>query len=158
MQTNPNTQPQPEGHPECELCATQGGVTLWCDAAWRLVRVDDAAFPGFYRLVCNRHVAEFSQLPADARLRCMALLAWVEGLVIGHLRPTKMNLASLGNMVPHLHWHVVARFDWDSHFPAPIWAQAQRPPPAERLQAARALLPGLDAALAAGPPDDTSDR
>ena len=40
--------------------------------------------------------------------------------------PTKINLASLGNLVPHLHWHIVARFDWDSHFPQPVWGAAQR--------------------------------
>lgn len=142
----------------CELCAADGGLLVWREPGWRLVRVDDAAFPGFYRLVSDHHVAEFSQLQTHVRQRCMGLLAWVERLVIGHLRPTKMNLASLGNMVPHLHWHVVARFEWDSHFPAPVWAPAQRPPPAQRLQAVRALLPGLDAALAAGPLDDPADR
>jgi diadenosine tetraphosphate (Ap4A) HIT family hydrolase len=151
-----NTPPTASG--ECELCAADGGLLLWREPGWRLVRVDDPSFPGFYRLMSNSHVAEFSRLSPQARQRCMQLLAWVEGLVIGHLRPTKMNLASLGNMVPHLHWHVVARFDWDSHFPAPIWAQPQRPPPAERLEAVRALLPALDAALAAGAPDDPADR
>jgi diadenosine tetraphosphate (Ap4A) HIT family hydrolase len=65
------------------------------------------------------------------------------------LAPTKINLAALGNMVPHLHWHVIARFDWDSHFPQPIWGTRQRdvqPPAAERL--ARPLT-GLDERVAA---------
>ncbi len=135
----------------CELCQAGAGEMIWRDADWRLVRVDDVAFPGFYRLISNHHVAEFSQLSPDARQRCVALLAWVETLVIRHLRPTKMNLASLGNVVPHLHWHVVARFDWDSHYPSPIWAAAQRPPPPEALLRIRSHLPALDAALAAGP-------
>jgi len=39
----------------------------------------------------------------------------------------KMNLASLGNQTPHVHWHVVPRFRDDRHFPGPIWAAAQRP-------------------------------
>jgi diadenosine tetraphosphate (Ap4A) HIT family hydrolase len=81
----------------------------------------------------------------------MELLAWVERLVIRYLQPQKINLASLGNMVPHLHWHVVARFDWDSHFPSPIWAAAQRPPSVEHLNHVRSLLPALDGALCAGP-------
>ena len=42
------------------------------------------------------------------------------------LRPAKINLASLGNVVPHLHWHVIARFADDACFPAPIWAPARR--------------------------------
>ena len=64
-----------------------------------------------------------------------------------HLSPTKVNIAALGNMVPHLHWHVIARFDWDSHFPAPVWAAAQRPSPAEQEAALRALLPALEVQL-----------
>ena len=51
------------------------------------------------------------------------------------LEPTKINLAALGNVVPHLHWHVIARFDWDSHFPAPVWAQALREAAPQRLGA-----------------------
>jgi diadenosine tetraphosphate (Ap4A) HIT family hydrolase len=136
----------------CELCNADGGLLLWRDPDWRLVRVEDAAFPGFYRLISNHHVAEFSELSVDARQRCMELLAWVDAWVILHLQPTKMNLASLGNVVPHLHWHVVARFDWDSHFPSPIWAAAQRPSTPEFLSRIQALLPALDAALSAGPP------
>jgi len=52
--------------------------------------------------------------------------------------------------VPHLHWHIVARFDWDSHYPAPIWAAAQRPPDPERLTQLRQRLQACDAELAAG--------
>jgi diadenosine tetraphosphate (Ap4A) HIT family hydrolase len=35
----------------------------------------------------------------------------------------------------HLHWHVIARFDWDSHFPGAVWATPVRSAPAERLAA-----------------------
>jgi diadenosine tetraphosphate (Ap4A) HIT family hydrolase len=41
------------------------------------------------------------------------------------MNPDKINLASLGNQVPHLHWHVIARFTDDRHFPASIWSPAQ---------------------------------
>ena len=61
--------------------------------------------------------------------------------------PTKVNIAALGNMVPHLHWHVIARFDWDSHFPAPVWAAAQRLSPAAQEGAVRDRLPALEADL-----------
>ena len=65
------------------------------------------------------------------------------------LAPTKVNLASLGNVVPHLHWHVIARFEGDSHFPAPVWAAAQRLGPADQEAAVHALLPALESALRA---------
>ena len=93
-----------------------------------MIRVDDAAFPAFYRVVCNHHVAEFSDLLTPERQRCMELVCAVERVLVERLKPTKVNLASLGNVVPHLHWHVIARFEADSHFPQPIWGVAQRTP------------------------------
>ena len=111
--------------------------------AWRVVRVADAAFPGFYRVVRQDHVAEFSDLSADQRRRGMDLVVTVEQVLRDLLRPTKINLASFGNLVPHLHWHVIARFDWDSHFPQPVWGMAQRavdPPPEWRLPVSLAVL------------------
>lgn len=71
----------------------------------------------------------------------------VEQALRQHLSPTKVNIAALGNMVPHLHWHVIARFDWDSHFPSPVWAAAQRPSPVAQEAAVQALLPALESAL-----------
>jgi diadenosine tetraphosphate (Ap4A) HIT family hydrolase len=133
----------------CPLCEEAGGLLLWSDADWRLIRVADADFPAFYRVICRRHVAEFSALDAGQRRRCMDLVAAVEQVLVQRLRPTKVNLAALGNMVPHLHWHVIARFDWDSRFPHPVWSAKQRevdPPPANRLALS---LAELDAAVVA---------
>ena len=125
----------------CELCLSDGGTLVWKDADWRVVRVDDAKFPAYYRVICNHHVAEFGDLLAPERERCMALVTIVERVLREELAPTKINLASLGNIVPHLHWHVIARFGWDSHFPQPIWGVAQR-----RCDDARPRLrAGLDA-------------
>ncbi len=142
---------EPNQRQGCELCQQAGGVLLWSDEKWRLVRVDDAQFPGFYRLVAQAHVSEFSQLARAEQMHCMDLLAWVEKLMIQHLQPTKINLASLGNVVPHLHWHLVARFDWDSHFPSPIWVAPQRIADPGLLARVQSALPALDAALAQGP-------
>jgi diadenosine tetraphosphate (Ap4A) HIT family hydrolase len=110
----------------CALCEQPGGRLLWCDRDWRVIRADDADFPAFYRVVCNRHVGEFSDLAPDDRTRCMDLVCAIERVLLERLHPAKVNLAALGNVVPHLHWHVVARFAWDSRFPQPIWAPAQR--------------------------------
>ena len=49
------------------------------------------------------------------------------------MQPAKTNLASLGNMVAHLHWHVVARFADDRHFPGPIWSEPRRAGAPRRL-------------------------
>ena len=114
---------------------------------FRVIRAIDANFPAFYRLIWQGHIAEFSDLnPAEHQL-CMTAVAAIERVLRQHLQPTKINLASLGNVVPHLHWHIIARFDWDSHYPDPVWAQTRRSAATEKLQALQAQLPALDTAI-----------
>jgi len=110
----------------CELCREPGGELVFQAPTWRVIRAVDAAFPAFYRVVWRAHVAEFTDLSLAEQAALMGVVGTVERVLREALRPTKINLASLGNVVPHLHWHVIARFDWDSHFPAPVWGQAQR--------------------------------
>jgi diadenosine tetraphosphate (Ap4A) HIT family hydrolase len=120
----------------CALCEQDGGLVVARTALFRVVRVtDEPAFPAFYRLIWNTHVAEFSDLADADRHACMDAVAEIERVLRVALAPTKVNLASLGNVVPHLHWHVIARFEWDSHFPNPIWGVARRvlTAPAESL-------------------------
>lgn len=134
----------------CPLCREDGGLLLWRDGAWRVVRAlgaDVAETPAWYRVIASAHVAEWSDLDAAAQARAMALVTAVERCLRRSLRPTKVNLASLGNVVPHLHWHVVARFDWDSRFPAPVWDAARRPSDSTRLAALHADLAACDAAI-----------
>ncbi|SFE24247.1 HIT family protein [Paracidovorax konjaci] len=110
----------------CPLCGGDGGALVWRGERLRVIRADEPGFPAFYRVVWNAHVAEFSDLSAPDRLLCMDAVVAVEHALRTHLQPQKINLAALGNMVPHLHWHVIARFAWDSHFPSPVWAAAVR--------------------------------
>jgi len=120
----------------CELCESPGGFVVVQTPLLRVLRIEDVSFPAFYRVVWQAHRAEFTDLSSSERSLCLEAVARVETVLREHLRPTKINLASLGNMVAHLHWHVIARFDWDSHFPQPIWGQAQRevePPAVSRL-------------------------
>lgn len=115
---------------DCPLCRDTGGLLIAQSEAWRVIRVLDAPdFPAFYRLVWTPHVAEFSDLGAAERAGCIEAVNAIEQVLRQALQPTKINLASLGNVVPHLHWHVIARFDWDSHFPNPLWGAAVREVP-----------------------------
>ena len=57
--------------PGCELCDSDGGAVVWRDAQWRVVRVADDSFPAFYRVICNAHVREFSDLSESERAQCM---------------------------------------------------------------------------------------
>ena len=135
--------------PGCPLCDAPGGRVVVQADRWRLVHAQEAGFPAFYRVVWEEHVAEFSELSPRQRHECMDVVATVEEALLRHLRPAKVNLAALGNVVPHLHWHVIARFDWDSRFPAPVWAAAQRQADAARLEAVSLALPALEQELVA---------
>ena len=132
---------------ECPLCDAVGGMPIFQSAKFRVIRAAEAGFPAFYRLVWTDHVAEFSDLPVAERHLCMDAVTQVEQLLRKHLQPEKVNLASLGNAVPHLHWHIIARFNGDSHFPAPVWAAAQRAAPGEELARIESLLPALEAEM-----------
>jgi len=138
----------PAFRPTCELCREAGGVLVFQSPEWRVIRAEDAAFPAFYRVVWRAHVAEWSDLSLAGQAALMGAVGAVERVLREALAPTKINLASLGNVVPHLHWHVIARFDWDSHFPAPVWGVPARevaPAPVTRL---RTDLAELDARVA----------
>ena len=133
----------------CVLCDEPGGRLVFEAPKFRVIHAEEAGFPAFYRVVWRAHVAEFSDLDAADRARCMEAVTVVEQCLREHLAPTKINLAALGNMVPHLHWHVIARFDWDSHFPAPVWAGAARARDGVREAAVLAKLPAVEVAIAA---------
>jgi diadenosine tetraphosphate (Ap4A) HIT family hydrolase len=110
-----------------------------------VILVDDAAYPGFCRVIWNEHVKEMSDLaPADRMLLNDAV--WhVELALRDVMKPGKVNVASLGNVVPHLHWHVIPRYADDAHFPNPVWTAAVRTTEEPILTARRALLPALAA-------------
>lgn len=135
---------------DCELCAEPGGEVLWDDGFCRVVRVVDVAgeaFPGFCRVVLRQHVAEMSDLADDDARHLMDVVLATERAVRRLLQPDKINLASLGNLVSHLHWHVIPRWKDDSHFPAPIWAVAQRTGFARSLPSSANLSRALQAEL-----------
>ena len=112
----------------CELCDTKGGTPLWRDARCRVVLVDEPGYPGFCRVIWHAHVKEMTDLAEADRAHLMRMVFGVETALRELLHPDKVNIASLGNAVPHLHWHVIPRYCDDSHFPNPIWGASQRPP------------------------------
>jgi diadenosine tetraphosphate (Ap4A) HIT family hydrolase len=113
----------------CPLCDTPGGEVLWQDDFCRVALVADTPeYPGFCRVILARHVKEMTDLAPEERTRLMDRVWKTEQAVRDVMQPDKINLASLGNVVPHLHWHVVPRFLHDPHFPNPIWGEAKREP------------------------------
>jgi len=103
-----------------------GGAVIFRNDFLRVVLVEDADYPGFCRVICNTHLAEMTDLEIAQRSAMMMTVCKVEQALREVMRPDKINLASLGNMTPHLHWHVIPRYRDDKHFPQPIWGVAQR--------------------------------
>lgn len=132
----------------CELCATTGGEVLWQSSLCRVVRVADPHYPGFCRVILNAHVREMTDLDAGQRRQLMDVVFAVESVVRELFKPDKINLASFGNVVPHLHWHVIPRWRDDRHFPEPIWGRLQRErqperPPVDDATLTRAIVRNL---------------
>lgn len=136
----------------CQLCGALEGVQIFEHDKFRVIRAAGKAerdYPAFYRLVWRAHVRELSDLSADDLSLCMRAVVLIERCLREHLSPapTKINVATLGNVVPHLHWHVVARYVWDAHWPKPVWAQAERAADERTLETLRLQLPSVDAAM-----------
>jgi diadenosine tetraphosphate (Ap4A) HIT family hydrolase len=126
----------------CPLCHPENETVLWRDERCRVILVDDADYPGFCRVIWGGHVKEMTDLTEPERTHLMAVVSVAEKILRELLQPAKINLASLGNQVPHLHWHVIPRFTDDAHFPDPVWAtrkRATRAAPMDRLMLAEQL-------------------
>ena len=134
-------------HPACELCNQTGAEAVWSNDRCRVVLVGDIHYPGFCRVIWGRHAKEMTDLAADDRQHLMAVVWQVESAVREAMMPDKINLACLGNLVPHVHWHVIPRFVDDVHFPSPVWAAIQRPPVLQDLATRSAMLPLLREAI-----------
>src|SRR4030095_6612090 len=130
-----------EREPAGVYCESAGGRVVFEDARLRVV-VADEPFAGFCRVIWKAHVREMTDLAQVDRMHLMNIVFAVEAALRALLAPRKMNVASLGNQVPHVHWHVIPRFADDSHFPPPVWGTQHRD------GVTRALPPDFDLAVA----------
>lgn len=131
----------------CNLLAAPTDAVVWRDDKLAVVLVDEPGYPGFTRVVWNEHVKEMTDLAPQDRDHVMQTVWKVEQALRGTMAPHKVNVASFGNMTPHVHWHVIPRYTDDAHFPNPTWGAKQRDASPESVAARAALLPQLRAAL-----------
>ena len=136
----------------CELCESPGGEVLHQGTQFRVVLVEDADYPGFCRVIWNHHVAEMTDLAYGEREHLMSLVFAVEEAIRHVMCPDKVNIAALGNMVPHIHWHVIPRYKDDAFFPGSAWSKRVQELSliklAERQQLASQLPAVIKAAIA----------
>jgi len=83
----------------------------------------DQFFPGYTLLFTKEHVTELFHLDRVLRIAHLEEVNRVAQAVYDAFSPTKINYELLGNMVPHIHWHIVPRFDTEPFWPRPIWAE-----------------------------------
>lgn len=91
---------------------------------WPLCRVllmNDANYPWLVLVPRRRGVTELHELDSGDRLQLMEEAAEAARRLQNATRARKMNVAALGNVVPQLHLHVIARFDTDAAWPKPVW-------------------------------------
>ncbi|MBK1672156.1 HIT family protein [Ectothiorhodospira shaposhnikovii] len=110
----------------CPLCVPQDEARVWQDQSCRIILVNDPDYPGFCRVIWHDHVAEMSDLSSQEQQHLMRVVLATEQALRALMKPDKINLASFGNQVPHLHWHVIPRYREDAHFPESIWGRRQR--------------------------------
>ena len=110
----------------CPLCVPTTSTLLWQDDFCRVVLLNDIDYPAYCRVELLAHIKEMSDLPPHECARMMKTVFAVEVALREIFNPDKINLASLGNKTPHLHWHVIPRFENDRHFPNPHWGESIR--------------------------------
>lgn len=111
---------------DCPLCEPEAERVVWRGDFCRVITVPQPGYAGFCRVVWHRHVREMTDLTPSERDHFMGVVWAVEAAQREVLKPIKINLASLGNQVPHLHWHVIPRYVDDPHFPDAVWAPPRR--------------------------------
>jgi diadenosine tetraphosphate (Ap4A) HIT family hydrolase len=131
----------------CPLCDSNTGTLIARTPHYRVVLAEDKDYPAFVRVIWNDHVKEMSDLPAVAQTVLMQAVFAVEAQMRRVLAPDKINLASFGNVVPHLHWHIVPRFADDAHWPQPTWGTRQREGVAHGAGQLQALAGAIRAVL-----------
>ncbi len=95
------------------------------DAPLIALEVEASEIP-WLKVFVRRTVREFSACTPEEKAAVWTALDMIEREMLAYYRPEKINIASFGNIVPQVHWHIMARFREDSRFPEPMWAEKKR--------------------------------
>lgn len=118
--------PRPEDSPHWLKVATLGVSTLYLDR--------NQTYRGHCQLVFDgRHVEGLEQLHAAEHDALMLDLRRAARAITAVVAPDRMNYCSLGNVVPHLHWHLVPRYRGDPRWGSPIYTTDMSDMPVTRL-------------------------
>jgi len=108
----------------CPLCTPQNENIIFQNDFLRVILVDE--IPGYIRIITQKHIREFSDLSNEEAVKLTLLTKQIEKIMINTLHPDKINIASLGNMVPHMHIHIIPRYENDPWWPGAAFCEKQR--------------------------------
>ena len=108
----------------CPLCEAKNEDIIYKDSFVRVILVDE--IPGYIRVITNKHIKEFSELNDEEAVNLSLTVKKIEKAMIKFLNPDKINIATLGNMVPHLHIHIIPRYINDPWWPGATFCEKQR--------------------------------
>ncbi|MBQ8829311.1 MAG: HIT family protein [Burkholderiaceae bacterium] len=123
----------------CPLCTSVNEHLIVKAPKFRIILVDDKDYPAYFRVIWSEHKKEMSDLTPTDQMILWNVLSRLEKIMIDEIQPDKINLAEFGNMVPHLHWHLIARWADDAAFPDNPWMSAKRTVSQQVLEFRRAL-------------------
>jgi diadenosine tetraphosphate (Ap4A) HIT family hydrolase len=89
------------------------------------VEIESSEIP-WVKVFTQREIKEFSECTLDEKLEIFRIIDITEKTMLEYFKADKINIASFGNLLPHVHWHIMARFKTDSYFPQPMWGEKQR--------------------------------
>ena len=89
------------------------------------IETEDSQIP-WLKIFTKHPYKEMSQVPQVLKLELYTLLDIIEREMLTYYQPDKINIASFGNYLPHVHWHIMARFKNDNYYPEPMWGTQQR--------------------------------
>lgn len=89
------------------------------------IEVERSEIP-WLKIFTTKKYKELSECDEATRTAILNAMLTIEKEMISYYNPKKVNIAMFGNYLPHLHIHVMARFEEDSYFPEPMWGKKQR--------------------------------
>ena len=112
---------------DCAYCSDTTDKVIWNDGTTRVMHIHDSPFVGWCRVIWQAHELELTDLSEAERQRLMKTVFAVELGLRRLMSPAKINMASMGTAMPHVHWHIIPRFTDDTHYPEPVWSTPKRP-------------------------------
>ncbi len=97
-----------------------------------LLLINDSNYPWFILVPQREDVSEIHQLSEQDQQQLMRESSQLSSYIEKEFAADKMNVAALGNMVPQLHIHHVARYISDPAWPAPVWGKFPAAPYAHK--------------------------